>query len=295
MKAAACVVGALALLAACTPVGPRTSPAPPTEAGFSHADFDAFLSRHVDAEGRVDYERAASDRADLDRYLARLAALSPDSHPERLRTESDRLAYWLNAYNASVISLVLAHHPISSVNDVQPPFPLRFLPEGAGFFVFRRVVLGGKRLTLYGLEHRVIRPRFLEPRVHFALNCASRGCPRLPARAFSPAGLEAELEREARRFVAEERNVRVDAEARRLYLSSLFDWFEEDFTRWLAKRRPELERSLRGYVLLYASGEKESALRDCTDCELAFVPYDWSLNGQAHAAAPRSERSARCG
>ncbi len=281
MKPESLVLPALAvLLVACATVGPPAPSSPPVGAGFSHADFEAFLRRHVDEEGRLDYAAVASDRTDLDRYLTQLAGVSPDSDPERFPTDRDRLAYWLNAYNASVISLVLAHYPIASVMDVRPPLPFRFLPSGAGFFVFHRVMLGGRRVTLYGLEHRIIRRRFQDPRIHFALNCASRGCPRLPATAFSSTALEKQLESESRSFVADEQNARVDAQARTLYLSSIFDWFEEDFTHWLAEHRPGVKRSLRSYVLLYASESKGASIRECSDCRLAFVPYDWALNDQ---------------
>ena len=210
MSARAPILGALALLVACTTVHPPVPPSAPANAGFSHEDFDAFLLRFVNDRGRVDYTAALANRADLDRYLAQLAAVSPDSHPQRFPGEHDRLAYWLNAYNASAISILLAHYPISSVNDVRPPRVFFFLPGRAGFFLFRRVVLGGKRTTLYSLENGLVRKRFLEPRVHFALNCAAKSCPRLPARAFTGPDLEAQLERETRRFVAEDRNVRFD-------------------------------------------------------------------------------------
>ena len=285
MSARAPILGALALLVACTTVHPPVPPSAPANAGFSHEDFDAFLLRFVNDRGRVDYTAALANRADLDRYLAQLAAVSPDSHPQRFPGEHDRLAYWLNAYNTSAISILLAHYPISSVNDVRPPRVFFFLPGRAGFFLFRRVVLGGKRTTLYSLENGLVRKRFLEPRVHFALNCAAKSCPRLPARAFTGPDLEAQLERETRRFVAEDRNVRFDPARRTLYLSSIFKWYEEDFTRWLAERRPGAERSLRGYVLLYLPETKAAPIRDCADCEVEFVRYDWGLNDQRDPAA----------
>ena len=202
-----------------------------TKTPFSHADFDRFLRRHVDAAGRIDYVRVLTDRADLDRYRAALAKTSPDRDPERFSTEAARLAYWLNAYNASVIGLVLDHYPISSVQDVRAPWLFRFLPAGAGFFVFRGVTLGGRRTTLYGVENRIIRRRFSDPRVHFALNCASASCPRLPAEAFLPERLEEQLARETEFFLSDPHHVRLDAKAKILFLSSIFEWYENDFVR----------------------------------------------------------------
>ena len=253
-------------------------------APFSHADFAAFLARHVDDEGRVDYVAASADRADLDRYLAAVAVASPDRTPERFPTEDARLAYWINAYNASVISVVLAHYPIESVQDVRAPLVLRWLlPRGAGFFGFERLTFGGATTSLYYLEHRVIRKRFAEPRVHFALNCASRGCPRLPPTPFTAEGLSEELERETREFFAETRNARFDPEARTLHLSSILDWFEGDFMRWLETEHPTRTPSLLEYVRLHAPSALRDQLAGCDDCAVAFVPYDWSLNDRRSA------------
>jgi hypothetical protein len=280
--ARALLLTAWVALSACTTVPAPASLTGPAEPGFSHSEFDSFLSRHVSPQGRVDYAAARHDRDDLDRYLARLAAFSPDNAPERFPAEDDRLAYWINAYNASAISLVLANMPIESVEDVPRPAAFFFLPRAAGFFVFQRVVLGEKKVSLYSLENGLIRKRFLEPRVHFALNCASNSCPRLPAQAFSAELLDAELEREARRFIGEARNVRLDPATGTgtLHLSSIFDWYEKDFTRWVADRRPELEASLRAYVTLYLAEDTAAAVHDCTDCAVEFIPYDWGLNAR---------------
>ena len=180
---------------------------------------------------------------------------------------------------------MLAHHPIASVQDVRAPWPLRWvLPRGAGFFAFERRTFGGATTSLYYLEHRVIRKRFAEPRVHFALNCASRGCPRLPRAAFTAEGLSAELERETRTFFAEPRNARFDDATRTLHLSSILDWFESDFTDWMQAVHPEREPTLLEYVRLHAPEPLQHRLDACDDtCRVAFVPYDWRLNDQRDA------------
>ena len=183
-----------------------------------------------------------------------------------------------------MIHLVLHYYPISSVRDIRPPVPLFFLPRLAGFFVFQRVTLGGRETSLRGLENGVIRGRFSEPRVHFALNCASRSCPRLPNRAFSPAGLDTELEREASRFVAERRNLRIDVAEQTLSLSSIFSWYEADFTDWVKRHRAGEDATLQRYLHPYLSKTQAAKLRACERCRVEFVPYDWGLNDR-HAAA----------
>ncbi len=272
----------LLLLAGCTMVGPRTQPAEGvgTPAGF-HADLDSFLRRHVDDRGRVDYRAALEDRADLDRYVALLARVSPDSHPHRFPTHEDRLAYWINAYNASVLHLVLDVYPITSVKDVGPPKPLFFLPRLSGFFVFRQVTLGGEFVNLYQLENGIIRERFAEPRIHFAINCASLGCPRLPAEAFQPQRLEEQLARETRLFVTESRNVDIDLANRVVWLSAIFDWFESDFTTWVKVYRPGEEPTLVSYVQAQLPPEQTARLARCSDCKVEFFTYHWGLNDAA--------------
>ncbi len=281
-----CLLIAVPLLASCASIGPRvplprSTATPPLD---FHRDLDSFLRRHVDADGRVDYRAASVDRADLDRYVAQLARISPDSHRDWFPTDADRLAYWINAYNAFVIHLVLHYYPITSVRDIRPPVPFFFLPRLAGFFVFQRVTLGGRETSLRALEDGVIRGRFSEPRVHFALNCASRSCPRLPNRGFTPAGLDTELEREAGRFVAEERNVRIDVAGGTLFLSSIFRWYEADFADCVKGHRAGEEATLRRYLRPYLSETQAAQLHACARCRVEFVPYDWGLNDR-HAAA----------
>ncbi len=169
-----------------------------------------------------------------------------------------------------MIHTVLTHYPIGGVREVRPVGLHLLFPKGTGFFVLQRITLGGHRTSLYFLENQVIRKRFADPRVHFALNCASLGCPRLPAVAFSGEALEAELEAESRRFMAEARNLQIDLEERVVHLSSIFKWYEEDFS----SRRG----GLLDYVARYSSPEQSARLQACRSCEIAWIPYDWTLN-----------------
>lgn len=242
------------------------------------ADFRSFLERHHHEGGRIGYAAASTDSADLDRYIAGLREISPDSDPLAFPSDAHRLAYWINAYNAWAIRFVLDHYPIRSVNDVRPPLLLRWLPQGAGFFYFERTELGGRKRSLYGLENGLVRVRFGEPRIHFALNCASLGCPELPATPFSAGELEVELARETARFLADAHNYRLDFEARVVLLSSIFDWYERDFTDWVSRNHPELPDTLRSWLTSHLPAERARALDACDDCRIEFVPYDWSLN-----------------
>jgi hypothetical protein len=279
VRLAVLVAVALAGCSAIRPVG--VPPSAPTV--FSHADFDRVLDRFVDGDGRVDYAALQAAPQDLERYYALIAAYSPDSHPSLFPDRRFELAYWMNAYNAAVMTTVLAHYPITSVSDVGSP--LFFVPR-SGFFFFQRQRFGGVATNLYVLENRVIRKRYREPRVHFALNCASRGCPRLPRRAFSGAGLEAELDREARKFLGEVRNVRVELAAHTVHLSSIFDWYADDFLAWVRLVMPGPDATILDYVALYAPPEVAAVLRGAAaSYSIHHVPYDWRLNDRVEAGS----------
>ncbi len=246
---------------------------------LSHASFDRLLQRFVDHEGRVNYSALKQDSRDLDQYYHLIATFSPDSHPDLFPSESHKLAYWINAYNATAIKTVLTYYPISSVLDVKPPAIFFFLSEKSGFFVFQRLTYGGKTTSLYYLGNGVIRERFQEPRIHFALNCAALGCPRLPRKAFSGEDLERQLDQETRKFLSEARNFRIDHSGKTIYMSSIFKWYEDDFLNWYQKNYSESKASLVNYIALYLTSDKAAELKEHgNQYALRFLPYDWGLN-----------------
>ena len=231
------------------------APAPLTEA----LDFwSNVLTGFVDEQGRTDFDALAVDRNALDEFVAYVASVSPASAPELFPRGADVLAYHLNAYNALVMRGVIDER----VTDGFTSFFKRQV-----FFRLRKVTVGGQAMSLSTYENEVIRP-LGEPRVHFALNCMVRSCPRLPQQQFSADGLEAELKAAAREFCNDPRNVRVDAAAREVWLSSILDFYTEDFV-------PDGRReSLIEYVNRYRD--------EPIDLKLAvkFIPYDWTLNRQ---------------
>lgn len=227
--------------------------APARAAGtFSHAALTQVLSRYVNAAGKVDYKGILADRATFDGYLAAVAADSPTSTPALFPTRNDRLAYYLNAYNALAVKGVLDRPGLRSVDAVK-----------VAFFGLTRYELGHEKLTLYGLENTIIRGQFQDPRVHFALNCQSAGCPRLPQVAFDPARLDAELDSAAREFCTDPHRVSVDAEGV-AHLSQIFQWYAEDFA------------SAGGAVAFVNAHGGHLPV----DAKVTFTPYDWTLSAQ---------------
>ena len=248
-------------------------PAPADIEPFSHGLLDSLLVARVDDRGRVDYAGLGRNPHRLDRYLAGLAACSPESCLERFPSEADALAYWINAYNAFVLRGVLDSLPIDSVEEA----------EGGlhGFFRVRRFVAGGDSLSLDEIEHTIIRPRFRDPRIHFAVNCAAVGCPALDSRAYAAADLDEHLDRQTRRFALDPAHLKV--EEGRLRLSSIMDWYGADFVEWFPRHRmedPPSDPTLLDYLLLYLPEEKARTLRSAGEVPIDFVEYDWTLNRQ---------------
>ena len=220
------------------------APAAETPGPFSHELLDQVQHQYVDDNGRVDYSGLRAEPEKLDTYYKLVATYSPDSHPELFPSEHERLALLdqrLQRRNADGRALRVPDHQRQRCQS--SPSPL-FAPDKSGFFYFRKLVFGGESYNLYDLEKDVIRGRFPEPRIRFAINCASNGCPRLPRRAFTGDRLEQQLETEARRFINEPRNLRFDHDRQVLHLSSIFTWYEEDYLAWYRERYLEADASL---------------------------------------------------
>ncbi len=223
------------------------------------AHWAKVLRVFVNDQGEVDFHGLANNPTDLKAFVDYIARFSPDSAPARFPTKESRLAYHINAYNALSMYNVI---------DSGIPKSLSGLTK-VRFFGFKQFPIGGKTMSLYTYENDVIRPMGDE-RVHFALNCMSVGCPRLPKGPFTAAGLDEQLDREARRFLAEPRNLRVIPERKTVHLSEIFKFYKEDFLR----RSP----GLIAYVNRYAREKIPE------DYEIDFIDYDWTVNGQSKTA-----------
>lgn len=244
------------LLVGCAQLVPAPGAGAITDRGAAEAAWARVLARRVDDRGRVDFAGLGRDRADLDRFVAWVYENGPGNRPALFGGRADILAYHLNAYNALAMYNVLAAGVPRSIAEYGI----------VRFFWLRRVKVGGEPISLYRYENEVIRP-LGEERVHFALNCMAVHCPHLPRQPFHAATLEADLEREARQFLNEPRNVQVDPLRRVVRLSEIFDFFPEDF---LAKAP-----SLVAYVNRYRTAPVP------TGYAVEFIQYDWTVVGQA--------------
>ena len=234
--------------------------------------LDALLSRHVvpheDGVTRLRYaawKASAADMAALDGWIAEAASRRPSAMPR-----AEAYAYWANLYNALTLKVVLERYPVRSIRDIRSTgVPLD--PKGwFGPWRTRLVTVEGRRMSLDDIEHETMRPIFRDPRVHYAVNCASIGCPNLWPRAWRAATLEQELDAAAAAFVNHPRGATVLADGR-LRVSSIYTWFREDFGG--------NEAGVIAHLRRHAAPALAARLNDRT--AIAEDAYDWTLNDAA--------------
>lgn len=251
------------------------------DSGFSHGEFESLLNKYVDGQGNVDYQRwheEMPDRKRLDSYLAAVTRFSPENSPDRFTVRSERLAYWLYAYNAYVIRSVVENWPLDSVTDIKAPIEA---VAGLGFFYRQRFLFGGEAYSLYAIEHEKILEPFKDPRVHFVLNCASESCPVLRPELPTGAKLEALLADSTASFVNDSRNVRIDHENKQIVVSTIFKWYKNDFVNDLRRQGLPAENGVIDYIAANGSDTLRKSLVGSGDYEIVFADYDWSVNNTA--------------
>ncbi len=237
------------------------------ETGDPDAVYGALLKRYVhamaDGVNRVDYaawRRTPADRARLEAYIAGMQRRRPSG-----MTRKAAFAYWVNLYNAVTLKVVLDRYPVRSIREIKSDSffdPKAYL----GPWRTKRVRVERRMLSLDDIEHSVLRARFKDPRVHYAVNCASFGCHNLMARPWAAARLEADLDRAARAYVNHPRGVRVIGPGR-LRVSKIYQWFKADFGNADAGVLAHLRR--------YADPRLAEPLRRGV---IDGYDYDWSLN-----------------
>jgi hypothetical protein len=229
-------------------------------ATFDHAPFDRILSRYVDDKGQVDYNGIAGDTI-FKTYMKSLQAAKPET-----MSRDGRLAFWINAYNAVVIDKVIRWKPRKSVRETLIPG----LWTSTKFFTSREHTVAGRRVSPDDIEHEILRKQIQEPRIHFAIVCASSSCPPLPQFAYTAENVQTKLEEETRGYINSERGTRIDAATNTLYLSKIFDWFPGDFE--------SKSGSVLGFIKPYLTRRTLQFLEK--NPKISYLDYDWALNGQ---------------
>ena len=220
----------------------------------THEQWDALLKKHVGSEGFVDYKGFIRDSAALNQYLKVLESAHPS---DKGWTRNEQMAYWINAYNAYTVQLIVRHYPVESIKDIK-----RGLAFVNSVWDIKFIHIQGFTYDLNNIEHNILRPVFKDARVHAAVNCASYSCPKLRNEAYTADKLEAQLDAGMRDFINDPLRNRITAD--KAEASEIFKWFKGDFERDAG--------SVRAYLNRYAAvkiGEKT---------DISHIDYNWKLN-----------------
>jgi hypothetical protein len=236
------------------------SPARAAEFDQSHSLFDAVLKQHV-KNARVDYATLKAHPQDLNRYLSQVAAVTKVEFKKW--SEPKQITFLSNAYNAYTLRLIIDHYPLKSIKDIGNIF--------SGPWDQPVVRLFGETTDLNTVEHKILRKEYSEPRLHFVLVCAAKGCPPLRGEVYVGTKLEEQLVDQAKQFLTDTRKNRVDAAGRTVYLSPIFKWYGEDFE----KKSGSVLKALQSYW-----PKKDRAAAAAGDFKIRYTDYDWSLNEQ---------------
>lgn len=220
---------------------------------ITHEIFTEVLNECVDAQGWVDYAGLQRKDSVLNSYLGHLSRAHPNA---KNWNQDEEKAYWINAYNAFTLRLILDHYPTESIKDIKSGIP--FVNS---VWDIRFIEIEGQSYTLNDIEHRILRPNFKDPRIHFAINCASVSCPALRREAYEATLLKSQLEEQARLFINDP--LRNQIESGSVKISKIFKWFGGDFTR---------ETDLTTFINQY------SQIKIPRETSVDYLPYDWRLN-----------------
>ena len=209
-----------------------------------HNPWNALLIKQVSNDGKVDYRGFKTDLKNLDNYLEAIS----NNNPEKFTSKNEKLAYWINIYNAFTIKLIVDNYPLKSIKDIKQPWDKKFIP------------IGDELLSLNYIEHEILR-KMNEPRIHFAINCASKSCPKLYNKAFTPENLDETLTILTKEFLLD--STKNSISKNEIEISKIFKWFKKDF---------EKNETLIDFLNRY------SKINISPNAKIKFKDYNWNLN-----------------
>ncbi|ARV06496.1 hypothetical protein BTO04_07190 [Polaribacter sp. SA4-10] len=213
--------------------------------------FNSLLEKHVSKDGIVDYISFKNDEAKLDSYISYLEKTAPASS----WSENKQKAFWINAYNAYTIKIILENYPLKSIMDIKK--------EGKSAWKIPFAKVGGETYTLDHIEHEILREKLFDPKIHVGVNCASGSCPKLGNKAFTEENIETELTRLMKEFINDASRNKISTS--KVQVSSIFDWFKDDFTK---------NGSVIDFLNTYSDTEISSKAK------ISYLKYNWTLNGK---------------
>jgi hypothetical protein len=240
----------LVLISCHSPVIGKAGSTPP-----SHQLWNELLKVHVKPDGRVDYKGFIREKPKLESYLKLLSENAPDRSKW---SKNEQLAYWINVYNAFTVKLIVDFYPTKSIRDLGPRVKIPLIKDVWHYKFFK---IAGVDMSLDEVEHSILRKEFEEPRIHFAINCASVSCPPLLNEAFVASTLENQLTRVTTTFVNDPSRNKISAQSAQL--SSIFSWFKGDFTK-------------KGTLVEFLN--RYSKVKISPNARITFLDYNWNLN-----------------
>lgn len=223
--------------------------AEPIKNNFSHQVWNNLLQKHVSETGVVDYAGFMKDRLELKKYLDALGKTKPGND----WTKNEQMAFWINAYNAFTVDLILERGIPSSIMKI----------NGGKAWDMAFITIGGDVFSLNNIEHDILRAKFKDPRIHFAVNCASISCPRLLNKAFEAETLESQLEAMTKSFINNKYKNKIGETG--IIISKLFTWYEDDFTK-------------NGTVIDFLN--QYVSITIAPDAKIMYMEYNWELNNK---------------
>ncbi len=237
---------------------------------FSYQDYEKVLKTYVNSQGLVDYENLQANRNTLDEFNQALGAISPNVYNSW--SETEKIAFLINAYNSFTLQSIIDQNPLKK--------SIRNIP---GVWKIRKFKLAGESQTLDNIEHDILRKKFNEPRIHAALVCAAISCPPLRNEPYLPEKIDSQLEDQVNKFLASPHGLRIERDNNRVYISSIFKWFGED---WLTTYSVEnkfsgnkKEKAVLNFISQHLSPSEREYLEK-GQYKISYLDYDWSLNKQ---------------
>ena len=252
MKIIGLIICAAILFSSCLTGVPKGNKNP-----ITHDEWTTLLKKHVNNAGFVDYKGFIKDSVNLNKYLSKISANAPATS----WSNDEKFAFWINAYNAYTVKLIVDNYPVKSIKDLAPKNAVIFINTSWDKKFFS---IGGQKMTLNTIEHKILRKRFDDPRMHFAINCASMSCPKLLNEAYEAKTIDKQLTEQAKDFLADKNKNMVSKD--KPELSSIFDRFNKDFTK--------TGKTKIRFINQYAPVKIDD------NASLKYMSYDWSLNEQ---------------
>jgi hypothetical protein len=223
-----------------------------------HAAYTKLLQKHVTKDGWVDYQGLRKDSSELSQYLKQLQQAPPN---EKSWTRDETVAYWINAYNAFTLQLVIKYYPVKSIKDIGSSIQIPFINTPWDIKFIR---IGSEKMDLNHIEHGILRKKYSDPRLHMALVCASKSCPILLNEAYEGVRLNDQLNKQSRAFLADSFRNKFDGATPRV--SMIFKWYAMDFNKG--------DRTVRGFLSEFGPRKLDKS------ADLDYLEYDWGLNGK---------------